>query len=58
MLWSARGGLPRFYPDVLDVWRPWAPDLRGPGIDGSHFLAEDCPETVASELLAFTNQED
>jgi haloacetate dehalogenase len=58
VLWSARGGLPRFYPDVLDVWRPWAPDLRGRGIDGSHFLAEDCPETVASELLAFTNQED
>ena len=20
---------PRFYPDVLDVWRPWAPDVRG-----------------------------
>jgi haloacetate dehalogenase len=58
VLWSARGGLPRFYPDVLDVWRPWAPDVRGGGIDGTHFLAEDCPETIASELLAFTNQED
>jgi haloacetate dehalogenase len=58
VLWSARGGLPRFYPDVLDVWRPWAPDVRGRGIDGTHFLAEDCPETIASELLAFTNQED
>ena len=58
VLWSARGGLPRFYRDVLEVWRPWAPDVRGRGIDGTHFLAEDCPETIASELLAFTNQED
>ena len=23
-LWSARGALPRFYGDVLEVWRPWA----------------------------------
>jgi haloacetate dehalogenase len=58
VLWSARGGLPRFYPDVLDVWRPWAPAVHGRGLDGSHFLPEDCPEIVASELLAFTNQED
>ena len=53
VLWSARGGLPRFYPDVLDVWRPWAPDVRGRGIDASHFLAEDRPEETAQELLTF-----
>ena len=29
VLWSAAGALPRFYGDVLDVWRPWADDLRG-----------------------------
>jgi hypothetical protein len=23
--WAARGGLPHFYPDVLEVWRPWHP---------------------------------
>jgi haloacetate dehalogenase len=53
VLWSARGGLPRFYPDVLDVWRPWAPDVRGRGIDATHFLAEDRPDETAQELLAF-----
>jgi len=53
VLWSARGGLPRFYPDVLDVWRAWAPDVRGRGIDATHFLAEDRPEETAQELLAF-----
>jgi haloacetate dehalogenase len=53
VLWAARGGLPRFYPDVLEVWRPWAADLRGAGIDAKHFLAEDSPEQTADRLLAF-----
>jgi haloacetate dehalogenase len=53
VLWAARGGLPRFYPDVLEVWRPWAPDVRGRALDASHFLAEDRPEETAAELLAF-----
>ena len=56
VLWAGRGGLPRFYPDVLDVWRLWAPDVRGRAIDGTHFLAEDRPEEVARELLAFLNE--
>lgn len=53
VLWAARGGLPRFYPDVLDVWRPWARDLRGTGIDATHFLAEDNPRATADQLLDF-----
>jgi haloacetate dehalogenase len=53
VLWGARGALPRFYDDVLDVWRPWAPDVRGAAIDASHFLAEDRPEEATRELLAF-----
>jgi haloacetate dehalogenase len=48
VLWSARGALPLFYGDVLEVWRPWARDLRGRGLAGSHFLVEDEPELVAS----------
>jgi haloacetate dehalogenase len=50
-LWSARGALPRFYGDVLGVWRPWAPHVTGQGLDASHFLVEDQPGQVA-ELLA------
>jgi haloacetate dehalogenase len=41
------------YGDVLEVWRPWAPDVRGGAVDASHFLAEDRPEETAAELLAF-----
>ncbi len=53
VLWGAGGGLPRFYVDVLDVWRPWAPDLRGAALDASHFLAEDRPDETAAVLLAY-----
>ena len=51
-LWSARGALPRLYGDVLEVWRPWAREVSGPGLDASHFLVEDQPEDVADELTA------
>jgi len=50
VLWSARGALPRLYDDVLGVWRPWARELSGQGLDASHFLVEDRPELVAGEL--------
>ena len=53
VLWAARGALPRFYGDVLDVWRPWAPDVRGAAIDGTHFFPEDRPEETAAALVAF-----
>jgi haloacetate dehalogenase len=53
VLWAARGALPRFYGDVLGVWRPWAKDVRGVGIDARHFLAEDRPRATADQLLAF-----
>ena len=56
VLWAGRGGLPRFYADVLDVWRPWAPDVRGAAIDASHFMAEDQPQATADELLAFLTE--
>ena len=52
-LWSARGALPRFYGDVLDVWRPWARRVAGRGLDASHFLVEDQPEQVAEIVSGF-----
>ena len=52
LLWSGRGALPRLYGDVLDVWRPWAEQVAGRGLDATHFLVEDQPEEVAKEMLA------
>ncbi len=53
VLWGRRGALEPFYGDVLAVWRPWARDLRGRGVEASHFLVEDRPDEVARELAAF-----
>jgi haloacetate dehalogenase len=57
VLWAGRGGLPLFYEDVVGVWRPWAPDVRGRPIDATQFLAEDRPEETAAELLTFLGAE-
>ncbi|HEY2638131.1 MAG TPA: alpha/beta hydrolase [Solirubrobacteraceae bacterium] len=52
-LWGSRGALPVFYDDVLEIWRGWADDVSGRGVDASHFLVEDQPDEVASELGVF-----
>ena len=53
VLWGTRGTLEPFYRDVLAVWRPWAHDVRGRGVEASHFLVEDRPDEVADELARF-----
>jgi haloacetate dehalogenase len=55
-LWSARGALPRLYGDVLDVWRPWADEVNGFGVDASHFLVEDQPELTGRALVDFLDR--
>ena len=52
-LWGTRGALPVFYGDVLAVWRSWARDVSGRGVDASHFLVEDESDEVAGELAEF-----
>jgi haloacetate dehalogenase len=52
-LWGARGALPVFYGDVLEVWRPWASELSGRAIEAGHFLVEDEPDQVAADLIGF-----
>lgn len=51
VLWGARGAKPNF--DHLEVWRGWAQDVRGHGIDSDHFLAEEAPDEVYAELREF-----
>jgi haloacetate dehalogenase len=52
-LWSLQDDLEDLYGDVLGVWRPWAPDLRGHGIDSGHHMAEEAPEELVDALLPF-----
>jgi haloacetate dehalogenase len=51
--WSAHDDLETLYGDVLAVWRPWAPSLRGAVIDSGHHMAEEAPDQLAGVLLDF-----
>ena len=56
VLWATGDDLPDLYGDVLEVWRPWAGDLRGGAIDSGHHMAEDAPEELAARLREFLAQ--
>jgi haloacetate dehalogenase len=53
VLWADGDDLPSLYGDVLAVWRAWAPDLRGRGLECGHHMAEEASDELAAELLAF-----
>lgn len=37
----------------LRIWRDWADDVRGHGIDSGHHMAEEAPEPLAAALAGF-----
>jgi len=51
-LWGTRGHMPQWY-DVLAIWRAWADNVRGEGIDCGHYLAEEAPEATVEALTNF-----
>jgi len=53
VLWSARDDLQALHGDILGIWRGWASDVGGRGIDCGHHMAEEAPEELAAELAAF-----
>jgi haloacetate dehalogenase len=53
VLWAVGADLSDLYGDVLDVWSEWAEDLSGGPFDSGHHMAEEAPEALAAELLAF-----
>lgn len=52
VLWSAGGPVGTWY-DPLAVWRDWADDVTGRGLDGGHFLPEENPAETLAALRAF-----
>jgi haloacetate dehalogenase len=56
VLWSLRDDLEQLYGNVLEVWRPWTTSLTGKGLDCGHHMAEEAPEALAREILAFTRR--
>jgi haloacetate dehalogenase len=51
-LWSLKGELQDWY-DVLAIWRDWADDVQGYGINCGHYLAEEAPDDTYAALHAF-----
>jgi haloacetate dehalogenase len=51
-LWGEHGAVHRCF-DPLALWRERAEDVRGRPLPGGHYLAEEVPELVAEEFLAF-----
>lgn len=53
VLWSMRDDLEELHGDILAIWRAWAEDVTGGGIDCGHHMAEEAPEELARALGAF-----
>lgn len=53
VLWSARDDLAELHGDILAIWRDWASKVSGRSIDCGHHMAEEAPEELATELVAF-----
>jgi haloacetate dehalogenase len=52
VLWGARGFVGAHY-DVLGIWRQYADNVRGQGLDCGHFVPEEAPEQTISALRDF-----
>lgn len=53
VLWSERDDLEELYGDPLRIWRAWADDPVGFGIDSGHHMAEEAAPAVADALARF-----
>ncbi|WP_308208942.1 alpha/beta fold hydrolase [Actinokineospora globicatena] len=53
VLWSTRDDLEDLYGDPRAIWRDWADDVHGHGVDSGHRMAEEAPTELATALTAF-----
>ena len=53
LIWALQDDLDDLYGDPLEVWAPWATDIRGAQIDCGHHQAEEAPEELSAKLLDF-----
>jgi haloacetate dehalogenase len=51
--WALRDDMEALYGDPLEVWRSWAPDVRGHVFDCGHHIAEEAPDELADVLIDF-----
>ena len=53
VLWSLRDDLEELHGDPRPIWRAWAADVSGHGIDSGHHVAEEAPDDLAAALVPF-----
>lgn len=53
VLWSLRDDIEQLYGDPLVIWRDWATDVTGHGIDSGHHMAELAPAELAAAVTEF-----
>jgi haloacetate dehalogenase len=53
VVWALQDDPEPLYSDVLAIWHPWAPNVRGAGLDCGHHMAEEAPQALAETLLNF-----
>jgi haloacetate dehalogenase len=53
LLWSTRDDLEDLYGDPTVIWRDWAREVHGHGIDSGHHMAELAPAALTDSLSHF-----
>ncbi len=53
VLWSLRDDLADLYGDPLLIWRDWADDVTGYGLDSGHHVAELAPDDLVAAVGRF-----
>lgn len=53
VLWSLGDDLEDLYGDPLAIWREWADDVDGRGIESRHHMAEEAPAELTEALADF-----
>ncbi|GAA4897029.1 haloacetate dehalogenase [Stackebrandtia albiflava] len=53
VMWSRWDDLEELYGDPVEVWRTWADDVRGGGLECGHHMAEEAPTALSEALVAF-----
>jgi haloacetate dehalogenase len=53
ILWSTKDDLEQLHGDPRVIWRAWADDVRGHGVESGHHMAEEAPDELAAALGEF-----
>ena len=52
-LWSLNDDLGQIYGDPIAIWKDWADNVEGCGIESGHHVAEENPAALAAAFKAF-----